>query len=104
LLSDHAPENNVRPSVAYLFRSVAEICGSQAVGVLLTGMGSDGARELLLMRQRGAITIAQDKASSVIHGMPGTAIQMSAATHVLPPEGIAALLAALAERNQRSQQ
>ncbi|MFH1036139.1 MAG: chemotaxis-specific protein-glutamate methyltransferase CheB [Pseudomonadota bacterium] len=98
VLSDHAPENSLRPSVAYLFRTVAAIFGPQAVGVLLTGMGSDGARELLLMRQKGAITIAQDKDSSVIHGMPGVAIGMDAATHVLPPEGISAMLVALAEQ------
>jgi two-component system chemotaxis response regulator CheB len=102
VLSNHAPENSVRPSVAYLFRTVAEVFGPLAVGVLLTGMGTDGARELRLMKQKGAITIAQDKASSVIHGMPGAAIGMDAATHVLPPEGIAALLVALAEKSQWS--
>lgn len=104
VLSDHAPENNLRPSVAYLFRSVAESFGPKAVGVLLTGMGADGAMELGLMKQKGAITIAQDKASSVVFGMPGMAVQMNAATHVLSPEGIAALLASLAKKKQRSQQ
>ena len=97
-LSDHAPENGLRPSVAYLFRSVAQTLGPRAVGVLLTGMGRDGAEELKTMKDRGAVTIAQDEASSVVHGMPGQAIQLDAATYVLPPEGIAAMLAALPEK------
>jgi len=104
VLSDHAPEHGLRPSVAYLFRSVAETFGPQAVGVLLTGMGSDGAEELKTMKLRGAVTVAQDKATSVIHGMPGAAIELDAAIHVLPPEGIAALLAALANQGSRSKQ
>ena len=90
-----APENGLRPSVSCLFRSVAEAYGSSAVGVLLTGMGRDGAGELKLMRDRGAVTIAQDKASSVVHGMPGVAVELDAATHVAAPEQIAALLRAL---------
>ena len=65
------------------------------MGVLLTGMGIDGAEELKTMRNRGAITIAQDKESSVVHGMPGEAIRLGAAMHILPPEAIAALLTAL---------
>ena len=64
-------------------------------GMLLTGMGADGAKELLLLRQHGAITIAQDAKSSVVHGMPGEAIRLGAALHVLPPEGIAELLTEL---------
>lgn len=94
-LSDHAPENGLRPSVSYLFRSVAQVLEQAAVGVLLTGMGRDGARELKMMRDKGATTIAQDKESSVVHGMPGEAINLEAATYVLPPEGIANFLAAL---------
>lgn len=91
------PESGLCPSVAALFRSVAHAYGQSAVGVLLTGMGKDGARELGLMKQQGAITVAQDEESSVIHGMPGEAISLNAATHVLSPENIAALLAKLAE-------
>ena len=86
------PENGLRPAVSALFRSVARVYGRSAVGVLLTGMGKDGANELRLMREEGAVTIAQDEESSVIHGMPGEAISLGAATYVLPPEGIAALL------------
>ncbi len=74
-------------------------CGAQAVGVLLTGMGRDGADELKRMRDRGALTIAQDRDSSVVHGMPGAAIEMGAATQILPAERIAgALIAELTRR------
>jgi two-component system chemotaxis response regulator CheB len=95
-LAQQAPENGHRPSVSHLFRSVAEVAGRNAIGVLLTGMGRDGADELKLMQDTGAITIVQDRASSVIYGMPGEAINLGAARHVLPPAGIAALLAQLA--------
>jgi two-component system chemotaxis response regulator CheB len=98
VLSDHAPENGLRPSVAYLFRTVAEHLGPAAVGILLTGMGKDGAEELKMMKQTGAITIAQNKESAVVHGMPGEAIKLGAVTHVLPPEGIADFLVALTKR------
>lgn len=97
-LSNNPPENGLRPSVAYLFRSVAQALGPAAVGVLLTGMGKDGADELKLMKDSGAITIAQDFESSVVHGMPGEAIKIGAATHILPPEGIVTMLAALIKK------
>ncbi len=100
MLSDHAPENGLRPSVAYLFRTVAQILGPRAVGVLLTGMGRDGAKELKAMKDRGAITIVQDEESSVVHGMPGEAIKLDAATYVLPPDGIVAALAALMKEDK----
>lgn len=96
VLSQSDPENGLRPSVSHLFRTVAENLGKNAIGVLLTGMGRDGAAELKLMQDQGAVTIAQDEASSVVHGMPGEAIQLGAAAYVLPPEGIAAALARLA--------
>ena len=97
-LSDNAPENRLRPSVSYLFRSAAHVLGPAAVGVLLTGMGRDGAEELKAMKDQGAITIAQDEESSVVHGMPGEAIKLGAATYVLSPEGITALLAELVKK------
>lgn len=97
-LSDQAPENGLRPSVNYLFRSVAQVLGPRAVGVLLTGMGRDGAEELKEMKNKGAVTIAQDEASSVVHGMPGEAIKLDAATYVLPPDGITAMLAGVVGR------
>lgn len=93
------PEHGLRPSVSSLFRSVARACGPDAVGVLLTGMGKDGAAELKMMRDAGAVTIAQDKESSVVHGMPGEALKLDAASYVLSPEQIAVALASLASRN-----
>lgn len=99
-LSDAPPENGLRPSVAALFRSAAVVYGKSAVGVLLTGMGSDGAAELLQLKMNGAVTIAQDKPSSIIYGMPGEAARLGAAAHLLAPEGIAAMLAQLARTGQ----
>ena len=86
------PENGLRPAVSYLFRSVAEVYGQYGIGVLLTGMGKDGAAELKILQKRGGLTIAQDEASSVVNGMPGEAVKLQAATHVLPPVEIARLL------------
>ena len=83
-----------RPSVDVLFASVAEAAGSRAVGVLLTGMGSDGSQGLLKMRQAGARTIAQDEATCVVFGMPREAIALKAAEHVLPLPAIAGAILA----------
>lgn len=79
-----------RPSVDVLFLSVAEAAGRHAIGVLLTGMGSDGACGLLQMRQAGAHTIAQDEASCVVYGMPREAVELGAVQRVLPLSGIPA--------------
>ena len=73
-----------RPSVDVLFQSVAVTAGAGAVGVLLTGMGSDGAQGMLKMRQTGARTIAQDEATCVVYGMPREAVELGAAEQVLP--------------------
>ena len=78
-----------RPSVDVLFCSVAEAAGKLAVGVLLTGMGSDGAQGLLKMRQSGARTIAQDEASCVVYGMPREAAELGAAGQILPLAAVA---------------
>lgn len=94
ILSKHKLENGMRPSVAYLFRTAAQNFGFRAVGVLLTGMGRDGAEELKLMREKGAVTFAQDQDSSVVFGMPGEAIKLNAATHILSPEEISISLSA----------
>jgi two-component system chemotaxis response regulator CheB len=78
-----------RPSVDVLFRSAAKSAGPNAVGVIMTGMGDDGAQGLLEMRQRGAQTIAQDESSCVVFGMPKEAIKLQAATVVVPLHRIA---------------
>lgn len=96
LLSAGKPENGLRPAVAHLFRSAGTACGANAVGVLLTGMGKDGAEELLRLKELGALTIAQDEPSSTVHGMAGEAIRLGAAQYILPPERIASVLACLA--------
>ncbi|MEM9300665.1 MAG: chemotaxis response regulator protein-glutamate methylesterase [Pseudomonadota bacterium] len=86
-----------RPSVDVLFRSVAEAVGAEAVGVLLTGMGSDGAHGLAELHRRGALTVAQDEASSVIWGMPREAVLLGCVDHVLPLGRIPTLLRATRE-------
>jgi two-component system chemotaxis response regulator CheB len=78
-----------RPSVDVLFRSAARYAGQNAVGVILTGMGDDGARGMLEMKQAGATTIAQDEASCVVFGMPKEAIKLGAADKVLPLQAVA---------------
>jgi two-component system chemotaxis response regulator CheB len=95
-LNTEEPENGLRPSVSHLFRSVVHAYGPRAVGVLLTGMGKDGASELKLMKEQGAVTIVQDKETSVVHGMPGEAIRVGGATYVLLPEKIRMALTNLA--------
>jgi two-component system chemotaxis response regulator CheB len=81
--------NRHRPSVDVLFRSAAKFAGSNAIGIIMTGMGDDGAKGLLEMKQAGAYTIAQDEASCVVFGMPKVAIKLGAASTVLPLERIA---------------
>jgi two-component system chemotaxis response regulator CheB len=83
-LSDGPPVNRHKPSVDVLFRSVAQNVGSNAIGVILTGMGDDGARGLKEMKEAGANTIAQDKRTSVVWGMPGAAVKHEAVDVVLP--------------------
>ena len=95
-LMDIGPINGHCPSVSYLFDSALAVWGEQAVAVLLTGMGRDGAEELKLLRAAGALTLAQDKESSAVHGMPGEAIRLGAAARVLAPPQIAQVLAGLA--------
>jgi len=95
-LSNGPHVNRHRPSVDVMFRSVAQNVGANAVGVLLTGMGDDGARGLREMLDTGAGTIAQDEASSVVWGMPGSAVKIGAALHVLPLHQIAAQILELA--------
>jgi two-component system, chemotaxis family, protein-glutamate methylesterase/glutaminase len=93
---DHsAAVNRHRPSVDVLFQSVAQAAGPRSIGVLLTGMGRDGAQGLLQMRTAGSQTIAQDEASSVVWGMPGEAVALGAAQLVLPVSAVATRLMSL---------
>lgn len=78
-----------RPSVDVLFHSVAQTAGRNAVGAILTGMGADGARGLLAMRESGAYTLAQDEASCVVYGMPKEAVKLNAADEVVPLDAMA---------------
>ena len=99
VLSNGGKENNVCPSVSFLFRSVRKYFQENAIGVLLTGMGEDGAYELKLMKEEGATTIIQDKESSTVYGMPGAANELKAATFILSPREIAETLRRLTSKN-----
>lgn len=88
-LSRSAPVNRHRPSVELLFNSVAEQIHKNAIGIILTGMGSDGAKGLLNMRNAGSKTIAQDQQTSVVWGMPKAAVDLEAADKILPLFNIA---------------
>ena len=88
-------ENGLCTSVDFLFRSVAKVIGRSAVGVLLSGMGTDGAEALKIMKDKGATTIIQDKETSVIFGMPGEALKIGAASYVLPIDRISVFLTEL---------
>lgn len=97
-LDDGPPVNRHRPSVEVLFRSAAQLAGPNALGVMLTGMGKDGAAAMLEMKQAGAFNLAQDEASCVVFGMPKEAIAAGAVDEVLPVTKIAdRLLSKLAE-------
>jgi two-component system, chemotaxis family, protein-glutamate methylesterase/glutaminase len=102
-LVDADAEGSRRQSVSYLFRTVAEVYGRNASGILLTGMGRDGAAELKAMKEMGAMTIIQDRASSVVFGMPGAALELGAAELVLSPEEIAATLSYVVQPVNRIQ-
>jgi two-component system chemotaxis response regulator CheB len=91
-LDDGPPVNRHKPSVDVLFRSVAQNLGPNAIGAILTGMGEDGAKGLLEMQEAGAFTVAQDKESSLVWGMPGVAVKLGAAQQIVPLEQVAATL------------
>jgi two-component system chemotaxis response regulator CheB len=93
-VKDGPPVNRHRPSVDVLFRSVAKTAGKNALGVIMTGMGDDGARGLKEMRDAGARTIAQDESTCVVFGMPKEAIRLEAAERVEPLDNIARMILA----------
>lgn len=89
-ITDDPPENNCKPSVDYLFRSVAREYGSKATGVIMTGMGADGKLGLKEMKSAGVVSIAQDAASSVVYGMPKAVAEAGLVDVVAPLQEIAA--------------
>jgi two-component system chemotaxis response regulator CheB len=95
-LLDTPRENYQKPSVDVLFRSMAEITGKNSLGILLTGMGRDGAQGLLQMKNSGAQTVSQDEASSVVYGMPRAAAEIGAAKEILSLDRIPARIIAYA--------
>jgi len=91
-LTSEPPIASQRPAANVLFQSLARVAGAKAVGVLLTGMGEDGARGLVQMKDAGAFTIAEDETTSVVYGMPGAAVRMGGVSVSLPQDLIAARL------------
>ena len=89
LLVFDEPVNRHRPSVDVMFDSVAQYAGANAIGVILTGMGGDGAKGMLAMKQAGSYNIAQDEASCVVFGMPKEAIKAGGVDKIIPLEQIA---------------
>ncbi len=99
-LSDAPPENGHRPSADVLFASVAREFGNRALGVIMTGMGRDGARELGTLFKEGGITLGQDEASSVVYGMPKVAFELGHVTEQVPLERMADRISELARLNR----
>ena len=87
-----------RPSVDVLFRSAARYAGKNALGIIMTGMGDDGARGMLEMKEAGAATVAQDERTCIVFGMPQVAIKLGAVDRILPLEGLAGAVAGFARR------
>jgi two-component system chemotaxis response regulator CheB len=94
MLSTESDDDGFRPSGNHLLKSVARAFGRRAIGVLLTGMGRDGAAGLLELQHADGMTVAQNEESSVVFGMPGEAVRLGAAAHVLPPDEIARFITA----------
>ena len=91
-LDDERGNHHHHPAADVLFESVAGACGARGVGVVLTGMGTDGARGLLAIKQQGGRTFAQDERSSTVYGMPGAAVRLGAADEVMSPGQLAVAL------------
>jgi len=94
-LNQGNPVNRHRPSVDVLFRSIAHNVGANAIGVILTGMGDDGAQGIKEMHEAGATTLAQDEQTSVVWGMPGEAVKRGGIDHIVPLPSIAGRLLSL---------
>jgi len=102
MLHQGSPVNRHRPSVDVLFRSVGNLAGRNAIGVILTGMGRDGAAGMLEMKESGAYNLAQDEASCVVFGMPKEAIALGGVHEVVPLPSMASRLIALVSQRQPS--
>ncbi|MFN5745845.1 MAG: chemotaxis-specific protein-glutamate methyltransferase CheB [Methylococcaceae bacterium] len=100
VLTDDPPESGCRPSASVLFRSAATAFGAEAMAIILTGMGNDGTTGLCDIRRQGGYVIAQDEASSVVWGMPGSAVAAGAAQRVLPLDLMAAHVAAMTRESR----
>jgi len=98
VVTDDPAENYCKPSADYLFRSVAQLYPRRALGVIMTGMGNDGAKGLMQMKEAGAVVIAQDEKSSAVFGMPLQAIRAGAADVVVPLELIPVKIASIVRR------
>lgn len=105
-LQQTPPENFCRPAVDPMFRAVAQVCGSAAVGVVMTGMGSDGAKGALALQAQNAPVVVQDESSSVVWGMPGATVQLGAASEVVPGGRLGHVVAGLVRPpiHERSQE
>ncbi len=101
-LHQKPPMHGVRPAADFLMQSVARLAGPNAVGVILTGMGRDGADGLLAMKQAGSFNIAQDEATSVVFGMPKEAIKLGAIDEVLPVDRIAESIVRALKKMQKA--
>jgi len=101
-LTETAPVNSCRPSVDVLFQSVEEVYGARVLSVILTGMGSDGAQSVASLRSKGAYSLIQDEATSVVWGMPGAVAATGNADEILPLPAIAGRIAQIVmERSPR---
>ncbi len=101
-LVNDRPVNGFMPSIGRMFDSLRAVYGMHAVGVLLSGMGDDGAREMKRLYDSGAITIVQDRESSLIHGIPGEAIKLSAARYILSLTEIGPAITAFVQRSRKT--
>ncbi|SPE19775.1 fused chemotaxis regulator; protein-glutamate methylesterase in two-component regulatory system with CheA [Candidatus Sulfotelmatomonas gaucii] len=102
-LNQDPPENHCRPAVDVLFRSVARVYGSGVVALVLTGMGSDGLAGCRLIRSQGGMVLAQDEATSIVWGMPGSVVQAGLAHKVLPLHSMAAEIVRIAGRSAKAE-
>ena len=87
-VTDDPPENNCKPSVDYLFRSLAQVYGPRAIGVIMTGMGTDGTQGLIQLKEKGALVIAQDEATSTVYSMPKRPVEKGVVDVILPLDRI----------------